>query len=92
VGGGNLPVAVHPPFTGSATFRYRIEISVDGNVFTPLVDKSNNTILRYTEFDEFPPTQGRFVRLTFTDWPRTADQPLGVMSFTVFGRYIEPRR
>ena len=91
-GGGNLPLATQPPFSGSPAFRYKLETSLDGNVFTPLVDKTTNTIIRYTEFDEFQPAQSRFVRLTFTDWPRTDQQPLGVMSFTVFGKYVAPQK
>jgi hypothetical protein len=91
-GGGNLPLAAQPPFSGSPAFRYKLETSLDGKTFTQLVDKTSSTIIRYTEFDEFQPAQSRFVRLTFTDWPRADQQPLGVMSFTVFGKYIDSQK
>jgi hypothetical protein len=79
-------------FSGSPAFRYKIEASSDGRHFTKLLDKSTNTITRYTEFDELPPTQCRFIRLTLTDWPRSNNQPLGITEFTIFGKYIEPRK
>jgi xylan 1,4-beta-xylosidase len=77
-------------FSGGPAFRYKIESSSDGKQYTTLVDKTGNTVTRYTEFDELPPTRCRFVRLTLTDWPRSAGQPLGVAEFTIFGKYIEP--
>jgi hypothetical protein len=46
-----------------------------------------NTTARNTIFEEIPPTQCRFVRLTMTDWPRPT--PLGIIEFTVFGRTTE---
>jgi len=76
------------PFSGSQAFRYRIEASVDGISFTTVVDKTHNDLTRYTEFDEIHPTLARYVRLVLTDWPRSASQPLGVVEFTVFGRYV----
>jgi hypothetical protein len=76
-------------FSGSKAFRYTIEASVDGQQYTTVVDKTNNDVTRYTEFDDFHPTLARFVRLTFTDWPRSTAQLLGVVEFTVFGKYIE---
>jgi hypothetical protein len=75
------------PFSGGPAFRYRIEGSLDGKEFTTLVDKTRSTMIRYVEFDEIPPTPCRFVRLTITDWPRSAQQPLGISEFTAFGRY-----
>ena len=77
-------------FSGSTAFRYKIEASSDGKHFATLVDKSNNTVTSYTEFDELPPTRCRFIRLTLTDWPRSNNQPLGITEFTIFGKYIEP--
>jgi xylan 1,4-beta-xylosidase len=78
-----------PKFSGGPAFQYKIEGSLDGKEFTTLVDKTRNNVIRYTEFDETPPTRCRFVRLTVTNLPRSAQQPLGISEFTVFGKYIE---
>jgi xylan 1,4-beta-xylosidase len=77
-------------FSGSPAFRYKIEASSHGKQFIPLLDKTNNTITSYTEFDELPPTRCRFIRLVLTDWPRSVDQPLGITEFTIFGKYVKP--
>jgi xylan 1,4-beta-xylosidase len=90
---GNAQNAARPEdaaFTGSPAFRYKIEASENGANYTTVVDKTNNDVTRYTEFDDFKPALARYVRLTFTDWPRSPNQPLGVVEFTVFGKYIEP--
>jgi xylan 1,4-beta-xylosidase len=76
-------------FSGGPAFLYKIEGSLDSKEFTTLVDKTKNSVIRYSEFDEIPPTRCRFVRLTMTDWPRSAQQPLGISEFTVFGKYID---
>ena len=47
-------------------------MSSDGKTFTTLLDKTQNAVTRYVEFDELPPTTCRFVRLTLTDWPHNA--------------------
>jgi hypothetical protein len=78
------------PFSGSPAFRYRLEGSLDGKTYSTLVDKTGNSITRYIEFDEIPPTLCRFVRLSLTDWPRSTQQPLSISEFTVFGKYIDP--
>jgi xylan 1,4-beta-xylosidase len=75
-------------FSGSPAFRYKIEASSDGEHFTTLLDKTNNMLTKYTEFDELSPTRCRFVRLTLTDWPRSVEQTLGIAEFTIFGKYI----
>jgi xylan 1,4-beta-xylosidase len=80
------PAAAAPNAT--IAFRYQIEVSLDGKQYTTLVDKTNNNVTRYTEFDEIPPTRCRFVRLTLTDWPRRGTTPLGITEFTVFGKPI----
>jgi hypothetical protein len=90
-GPGTVPQP-QAPFSGSPAFRYKLEVSNDGKAFTTVLNKTNNTVTRYTEFDEIPPTPCRFVRLTVTDWPRSADQPLGISEFTVFGRYVAPAK
>jgi hypothetical protein len=66
-------------------------VSVDGKEFSTVVDKTDNGITRYTEFDEIPPTRCRYVRLTVTGWPPRAN-PLGVVEFTVFGKPVLPSR
>jgi xylan 1,4-beta-xylosidase len=75
--------------TGSVAFRYKIEVSRDGQTFTTILDKTDNSVTRYTEFDEVPPTQCRYVRLIITDWPHIGNSPLGIMEFTVFGKAVE---
>jgi hypothetical protein len=82
------PPAPNPD--GVVAHRYRIEASDDGTEFSTLLDKTRNTITKYVEFDELPPTSCRFVRLTLTGWPRNAGTPLGIVEFTVFGKAISP--
>jgi hypothetical protein len=79
------PAAAAP--SGPTAFRYRIEVSTDGKEFSTVVDKTNDDVTRYTEFDEIPPTRCRYVRLTVTGWPRQAN-PLGIVEFTVFGKPV----
>ena len=74
------------PYTGSPAFQYKIEASRDGQAWETILDKTRNTVTRYTEFDELQPAVCRFVRLTITDWPHLPGMPLGVLEFTVFGR------
>jgi len=90
---GAPPAAAPAPPAAAApnaitAFRYKIEVSMDGTQYTTVLDKTNNNITRYTEFDEIPPTRCRFVRLTMTDWPRRGTTPLGITEFTVFGKPI----
>jgi hypothetical protein len=85
--GSASPVA---PAAGQNTaFRYSIEVSKDGKTYSRILDKTNNSVTRYTEFDEVPPTPCRYVRLTITDWPRAGNMPLGVVEFTVFGTAVK---
>ena len=76
-GGRGQQPEPQPP-TGSSAFRYKIETLRDGATFDTVLDKTGNTTTKYTEFDELPPTQCRFVRLTITDWPHIANAPLGI--------------
>ena len=82
-----VPPAAAAPNAITA-FRYKIEVSMDGKQYTTVLDKTNNNVTRYTEFDEIPPTRCRFVQLTMTDWPRRGTTPLGITEFTVFGKSI----
>jgi xylan 1,4-beta-xylosidase len=75
---------------GPAAHQYKIEVSTDGTDYKTVLDKTNNSVSRYTEFDEIPPTTCRFVRLTITGWPRIGAAPLGVSEFTIFGKPVEP--
>jgi hypothetical protein len=88
---GATPAAPVPAQTGGSTaFRYKVEASKDGKTFDTVLDKTNNNVTKYTEFDEIPPTVCRYVRLTMTDWPRRV--PLGILEFTVFGKAYEPAK
>jgi len=85
-GGPAAAAAPAPPSDAPVAHRYRIEVSNDGKAFTTLLDKTQNTVTKYVEFDELPSTACRFVRLTMTGWPRNAGTPLGIVEFTVFGK------
>ena len=76
------PSVPAPPSTDA--YQYQIEVSIDGNTFTTVLDQSTNTIVRNTIFEEIPPTRCRFVRLTMINWPRAT--PLGIIEFTLFGK------
>jgi hypothetical protein len=65
-------------------YKYKLEVSQDGEAFTTVLDKTGNNIPKDTVYDEFAPVNCRFVRLTVTDWPK--NNPLGIIDFTVFGR------
>ena len=71
--GGPLPV-----------YKFKLEVSMDGEQYTTVLDCTDNTTARDTFYSDFTPSRARFVRLTVTDWPKT--QPLGIIDFTVFGR------
>ena len=64
-------------------YKYKLEVSMDGETWTTAVDQTRNTVSRDTVFDDFTPTKCRFVKLTVTDWPKNT--PLGIIDFTVFG-------
>ena len=68
----------------SQVYRYKLEVSLDGESFRTVVDRTANDVSKNTVFEEFPPVECRFVRLTVTGWPSSA--PLGIIDFTVFGR------
>ena len=75
-------------FGGGATalpiYKYKIEVSMDGENFTTVLDTSNNKVPRNVIFDEIPPVECRFVRLTMLDWPKNS--PLSILDFSVFGK------
>lgn len=86
---GTTPTPPAAP-TGAPAHRYTIDVSTDGKTFATVLDKTQNTVTKYVEFDELPPTACRFVRLTVTDWPHNAAAPLGIVEFTVFGKAVTP--
>lgn len=75
--GWGAPVAQLP------VYKYKLEVSMDGEKFTTVLDKSGNSVSKDTVYDDFDPVTCRFVRLTVTEWP--SDGPLGIIDFTVFG-------
>lgn len=64
-------------------YKYKLEVSMDGEKFTTVVDKTANNTSRNITFDEFDPIECRFVKLTVTGWPE--NMPRGIIDFTVFG-------
>ena len=64
-------------------YKYKLEVSQDGEKYTTVLDKTGNTVSKDTIYDQFNPVNCLFVKLTITDWPKTS--PLGVIDFTVFG-------
>ena len=76
--GRRAPGAVALP-----VYKYKLEVSQDGEKYVTVLDKTNNNISKDTIFEEFSPINCRFVRLTVTDWPKQT--PLGIIDFTVFG-------
>jgi hypothetical protein len=74
----------------SRAHQYKIEISTDGESFATVLDKTNNDVASYVEFEEIPPTTCRFVRLTISGWPHNVGVPLGILEFTVFGKPARP--
>ena len=80
-------------FAGTAgafpTYRYKIEVSMDGENYTTVLDRSGNNVPRNVLFDEIDPVECRYVRLTMLDWPKSS--PLSILDFSVFGvptRYL----
>ncbi|MGQ9633127.1 MAG: family 43 glycosylhydrolase [Bryobacteraceae bacterium] len=90
-GTGAAPAAPQAASSGPVAFRYKIETSRDGKTYETVLDKTNNNVTKYTEFDELRPTVCRFVRLTITEWPRAAS-PLGILEFTAFGKAVSAKR
>ena len=79
----------YSPYKDGDTARlrqYKIEVSMDRETFTTVVDKTGNDRDNAVEFDEITPAECRYVRLTITGWP--TNLPIGVLEFTVFGRPI----
>lgn len=74
-------------FSGSAgmpVYKYKVEVSLDGESYKTVVDQSRNTGSRNVTFDDFKPVEARYVRLTMIDWPKNT--PLSILDFSVFGK------
>ena len=72
-------------------YKYKVDVSMDGENFTTVLDKTHNTVSKDTIFEEFKPTECRYARLTVTEWP---EGPLGIIDLTFFGvpsRYLLPQ-
>ena len=74
---GNLP----------GPFKYKIQISLDEENWTTVLDKSQNDKDLKFDYNVFPTTDAKFVRLTICGHPKNI-QP-GVINFTVFGKYSD---
>jgi len=84
---GDVDDDYSPNNRGAARFRrYKIEVSVDGESFTTVVDKTGYQKDNAVEFDEIAPVQCRYVRFTLTGWPK--ELPRGVLELTIFGRPV----
>lgn len=83
-GMGRPAAGATPQQPAPEIFQYKIEVSMDGNTYTPALDQTKNSTARNTIFEEIPPVKCRFVRLTIANWPKSA--PLGILEFTVFGK------
>ncbi len=65
-------------------FRYRIEVSTDGQAWTAVADKTGNTVPNCHEYDTFERANTRYVRVTITGKPEGV--PIRVIELTVFGK------
>jgi hypothetical protein len=65
-------------------YKYKVEVSMDGENFTTVLDKSNYNGSRNVTFDEIKPVECRYVRLTMLDWPKNG--PFSILDFSVFGK------
>jgi hypothetical protein len=79
-----IPSAGRGAAAATGPRQYKIEVSSDGKTFKTAVDKTGNDRDNNVEFDEIPPVQCRYVKLTITGWPKGV--PTGVVEFTVFGK------
>jgi xylan 1,4-beta-xylosidase len=68
----------------SGSYQYRLEVSIDGKEYRTVVDKSRNSDEANVEFDEIPPVNARWLRMTLTNTPKNL--PLGILELTVFGK------
>lgn len=81
--GNNQGRRFRGPLADLPVYQYKLEVSMDGEKFTTVLDKTGNKVAKDTVYEDFDPVTCRFVRLTVTGWPK--DTPLGIIDFTVFG-------
>jgi hypothetical protein len=78
--------SVQTTFTTTGNFRYRIEGSPDGNVWTLLVDNSKTESTEKIRTDTIPANQHcQFVRLTFTSLP--SGRPAAIADVKIDGKH-----
>jgi len=85
-GGRRSVVATAPGATAPSpyfVYKYKIEVSMDGETWSTALDQSTNSMSRNTIYEEIRPVKCRFARLVMIDWPK--DIPLGIIDFTLFG-------
>ena len=80
-----LPPADAGPGT-SDPYQYKIEVSRDGKTYETVLDKTKNNVFCTVEFNELTPVQGRFVKVSFTGWPKGV--PPRVIECTIFGKPV----
>ena len=71
------------PFT-PAVYQYKVETSMDGQVYTTVLDRTDSKQSKNVVFEEIPPVECRYVRVTFTGWPENTN--LGILDLSVFGK------
>ncbi|MEN2774877.1 discoidin domain-containing protein [Acetivibrio clariflavus] len=75
---------------GNKAYKYKIEVSMDDDNYTVIVDKTSNTSESDTYTDGFQETKARFVKLTITGVEGSFDETVGVKEFRVFRTQQEP--
>ena len=73
------------PPGGLPVYKFKLEGSMDGENYFMLLDRTGNTRIADSFYDDIEPRQCRYVRLTVTGWPDGIS--LGVIEATVFGKY-----
>jgi len=78
--------SVQTTFPATGNYRYRIEGSLDGNIWTQLVDQSNTQSMEKVRTDTIPPDQHfQMVRITFTAVP--AGQRAAIADVKIDGKH-----
>ncbi len=89
-----LPAQNAPrPDLSKTFYKYRIETSLDGKNFKTVLDKTGKVKSQSVVYEDFTPSECRYVKITITDWPKDRG-PLKIMECTVFGKatsYLPPK-
>ncbi len=67
-------------------FKYKVELSEDGENWVTVVDKSENSVDYANDYEPFETTKATFARLVILGSPKGIEP--GVIDFTVFGTHI----